>query len=388
MPRPAYFTNCIEIPADKKIPMLRFIVLLIVMANAVQCSTAQREIDLDKKIGQMIMIGFRGVEIDQNHPVVRDIRNFYIGGVVLFDYDVPLDKPVRNVQSPQQVRDLNRKLQAYSDTPLFIAIDQEGGKVARLKPEFGFPRSISAQKLGAINNPDTTRFYARRQAALLQKLNINVNFAPVVDLNTNPENPVIGRLDRSFSADPGRVVRHAGIFIDVYEKHGILPVIKHFPGHGSAWNDSHEGLADVTDTWTTSELRPYEELAAGRELPAVMTAHVFNARLDSLMPATLSKPVIQGILRDRYNFDGVVFSDDMQMKAIRSYYGLETAIFHAIMAGIDVLVFANNSIFDEDIAQKASTIIRKLVEDGKISPQRIDRSYRRIVKVKNSILAE
>jgi len=368
--------------------MLRLIILLLILVNAVQCSTARQEIDLDEKIGQMIMIGFRGLEIDKTHPVARDIRKYHIGGVVLFDYDVPLDKPVRNIQSPQQVRELNRDLQAYGDTPLFIAIDQEGGNVVRLKPEFGFPRMISAQKLGTINNPDTTRFYARRQADLLQKLDINVNFAPVVDLNTNPENPVIGRLKRSFSADPDTVIRHAGIFIDVYEKHGILPVIKHFPGHGSAWNDSHEGLADVTDTWASSELKPYEELAAGREFPAVMTAHVFNARLDSSMPATLSNPIIQGILRDRYNFDGVVFSDDMQMKAIRSYYGLETAILHAIRAGVDVLVFANNSIFDEDIAQKASTIIRELVEDGKISRQRIDRSYRRIMRIKNTLPAD
>lgn len=360
--------------------------LLILLFNSIflfsSCSQPNADPALEQKIGQMLMIGFRGLEAGGQSPVVQDIRKRNIGGVILFDYDVPTESPIRNIKSPEQVARLTSALQQFSSIPLFIAVDQEGGRVARLKPKSGFPETRSARYLGELDNADSTRYYAEKQTALLGSLGINLNFAPVVDLNTNPDNPVIGKLNRSYSADPGIVTRHARIVIQEHLEQGIIPVLKHFPGHGSAWNDSHKGIADVTGTWKPVELNPYRNLIAHDSVPAVMTAHVFNARLDSTWPATLSKPVLTGLLRDSLNFDGLIFSDDMQMQAIRSQYGLETAIKKGINAGIDILVFANNSIFEEDIAERAINITKKLVEEGEISRDRIDRSYNRIMEIK------
>lgn len=333
----------------------------------------------------MINVGFRGFEAPPESPIADIIKNYYIGGVVLFDYDVPTDSARRNIQSPEQLQKLTTQLQRYTDTPLLIAIDQEGGKVARLKEKFGFPASVSAEYLGTLNNPDTTRFYAQRMAKTLKKAGINTNLAPVVDLNTNPQNPVIGSIDRSFSADPKTVVRHAKIYIEELHKHGILTTLKHFPGHGSSEDDSHKGIADVTKTWEKKELAPYKMLIDSGKADIIMTAHIFNGRLDSTYPATLSKPVITGILRDSLGFNRVVMSDDMQMGAIRKYYELKETVRLSIEAGVDILSFANNSVFDPEIAAKAHRIIKELVDDGTISEERINQSYERIIKLKDRI---
>lgn len=340
---------------------------------------------LDIKIGQMLMVGFRGLHIDAQAPIVQDIKKRHIGGVILFDYDVPTHSPLRNIRSAGQVRQLTEDLQRFASTPLFVAIDQEGGKVSRLKTKFGFPPTVTQQYLGKLDNPDSTRFYANRTAELLEKLGINLDFAPDVDLNTNPRNPIIGALGRSYSADPDVVIRNAALTIRAFHRHRILSVIKHFPGHGSSQNDSHLGVVDVTRSWQRRELEPFEALIDSQLVDMVMTAHIFNARLDSSYPATLSKPVITGLLRDSLDYRGVVVSDDLQMGAIRSQYGLETAIEKVLNAGVDILLFANNSVFDEDIASKALRIIHRLVESGDISPERIDRSYRKIIRLKKRI---
>lgn len=333
----------------------------------------------------MLMVGFKGFETEESSHIIRDITEYHLGGVILFDYDVPTGTPERNIQNAEQVMKLIDDLQKISESPLFVAVDQEGGKVARLKPTRGFPATVSAQYLGNLNKPDSTQYHANKQALLLSKLGFNINFAPVVDLNTNPENPIIGKLERSYGADPELVEKHAGIVIDSHFDKNILPVIKHFPGHGSAWNDSHVGMADVTDTWDAIELQPFKNLTSGKNRPGVMTAHVFNEHLDSELPATLSKPVQTNLLRNEIGFKGVLFSDDMQMDAIRSFYGLEFAIKHAILAGVDVLVFANNSVYNPDIVPMATSIIKTLIDDEIISEERIEESYLRIKQAKSSI---
>lgn len=209
-----------------------------------------------------------------------------------------------------------------------------------------------------------------------------MNLAPVVDLNVNPSNPVIGKLDRSFSADPVVVAQQARMVIDAFHQQGIIAALKHFPGHGSSTTDTHKDFTDVTATWSKKELDPYWALIREGYSDPVMTAHVFNARLDSLYPATLSKATIDGLLRKQLGFRGVVLSDDMQMKAIADRYGLEEAIRLAIDAGVDVLIFGNNVSYDPEIASKATSIIRHLVEKGAISPERINESYRRIMTLK------
>jgi beta-N-acetylhexosaminidase len=279
-------------------------------------------------------------------------------------------------------------LQESSEVPLFMAIDQEGGKVNRLKSKYGFPESVTAEYLGNLDNEDSTRFYARTTAEILQKTGFNVNFAPVLDLATNPDNPVIVKYGRSYSADPNLVVKHAGIMIEEHNRQKIITVGKHFPGHGSSKSDTHYGVADVTKSWDKSELIPYKQLTKEGKLPGVMSAHIVNTKLDpSGLPGTLSKPILNGLLREKIGFKGVVFSDDMQMHAITKEFGLEKAIELGINAGLDVIIFSNN-IQDskERTVDVVHKIIRTMVEDGRIPMHRIDQSYERISNLKKSYI--
>lgn len=373
--------------------MKRLIILLTMFTIGLvsnSCSQDKRskeanDLSLDQKIGQMLNIGFRGMAVADSNHIVRDIRQYHLGGVTLFDYDVPRDTAIRNIRSPQQVKQLTQDLQSLAQTPLVIAIDQEGGTVARLKKQNGFPPTVSAQYLGTLDDVDSTRYYARSIGQTLSGLGMNVNLAPVIDLNTNPRNPVIGSLERSFSADPDLVAQHAAVYIKALHKFGVMSVLKHFPGHGSSKKDSHLGVVDVTDTWDQKELIPYRKLINSGTADMVMTAHIFNARWDSTYPATLSRPVITGMLREDLGFEGVVMSDDLMMGAIRKEYGLKTAIKQAILAGVDVLSFANNSIYDPDIVPKAYKMIKELIDEEQIKPDRIDASYQRIMKMKSRL---
>lgn len=343
---------------------------------------APAAVGLDEKIGQMILAGFRGMKLDPGNPILDDIRERHIGGVILFDYDVPSQSPNRNIESPSQLKNLTAALKEASPSPLLIAVDQEGGKVSRLKERFGFPATVSQLSLGTWNDPEATRKAADETAKTLAECGFNINFSPVVDLNVNPENPVIGSRERSFSADPVVVTKHALEVIKAHHARGILTTLKHFPGHGSSKDDSHLGFADVTETWSRAELGPYEKIIEAGLCDTVMTAHIFNSKLDPSLPATLSCRTIDGLLRGDLHFDGVVISDDMQMKAISARYGLEEAVLRAIGAGLDILTFANNSVFDPDVAMSAIGVIKKAVRDGKVGEERIDRSYARIIRLK------
>lgn len=340
---------------------------------------------LDVKIGQMLMVGFRGLKVDKRSMIVEDIRDRYLGAVVLYDYDMVDQKPQRNIESFAQVRKLVSALQAVSPIPLLIAIDQEGGRVCRLKESYGFAPTVSAGYLGGVNNLALTHKHAAEMARTLGQLGINLNLAPVVDLNVNPDNPIIGRLERSFSADPDIVTAHALEFIKAHRQEGVLCAVKHFPGHGSSAADSHLGMVDVTATWSQVELEPYAKIIEQGQADAVVTAHVFNARLDPQYPATLSEPTITGILREQLNYRGVIISDDMQMGAIAEHYGLETAVRAAIQGGCDIILISNNLAYEENIVAQVVAVIKKLVQDGQISEQRIDKSYQRIRQLKSKI---
>jgi beta-N-acetylhexosaminidase len=341
--------------------------------------------DLNLKIGQMLMVGFRGLEINDDSPISKQIKAGIVGGVVLFSRDVALGSQIRNIQSPWQVKRLNDELQSYAKIPLLIAVDQEGGFVARLSPLFGFNETVSQKFLGEADDIYTTTYFGELIADMLSKSGFNQNLAPVVDLDINPESPAIGAIERSFSDKPDVVVRHSKIIIEEHRKKNIITTLKHFPGHGSAGSDSHYGFTDVTDTWQEKELEPYRQLITNNYADVVMTAHVFNSKLDPHYPATLSSKVINGILRTELGFKGVVITDDMNMGAITNHYGLETAIELSINAGADILIFANNLIYEENIAIKAHSIIINLVKKGKISHARINQSYERIMNLKKGI---
>ena len=338
--------------------------------------------ELRRKLAQMVLVGFRGTALEPDNPIVADIRDRGIGGVVLFSYDVALKSPVRNVESPEQVAALNAALAALAAEPLLIAVDQEGGKVARLNPTHGFPPTVSAQALGEQNDPAVTYAAAAQLADTLKAAGTRHNFAPVVDVNTNPDNPVIGAIGRSFSADPAIVSAQAGEFVRAHRDRGITTTLKHFPGHGSSRSDSHLGFVDVTATWQPLELAPYRDLIAQGLVDTIMTAHVYNAQLDPETVATLSQPIITGILREQLGFDGVVFSDDMQMSAIADNYGFAEAVVGTVAAGVDVVVVGNNLSYEPDVAARIIDLLAAAVADGRLSEARIDESYRRIMALK------
>jgi beta-N-acetylhexosaminidase len=339
---------------------------------------------LREKIGQMLLVGFRGLTVAESASIVADIRDRNLGGVLLFDYDTPTATPVRNVASRDQLTALVRGLQAAATTPLIVAIDEEGGKVARLDQRHGFPPTVSEQAMGKRNDLAYTRQQAGALATTLRSVGVNLNLAPVVDLNVNPTNPIIGSLGRSFSADPTVVTAQAGAFIDAHHAVGMACTLKHFPGHGSSTGDTHLGVVDVTTTWSEIELQPFQRLVAGGTVDAVLTAHVFNSTLDPAYPATLSQATVTGILRNRLGYDGLVLSDDMQMGAIRDAFGYEDAVRLAINAGIDVLTIANQQVFEVGIVATTIDLVERLVGEGKISADRIDASWRRIAAFKAS----
>ena len=347
--------------------------------------TPEEEDLLDLWIGQMLTVGFRGTELKDGDPFLQAVRDLHLGGVVLFDRDVPTRSPVRNIVSPQQVRRLTAQLQTVAEVPLLIAIDQEGGQIARLKARHGFSTTPSQAKLGRWDDQERTRSSAKNVGELLASLGINLNFAPVLDLAVNPDNPIIAALERSYGTDPDLVKRHARWTIEEFHRAGVLSAVKHFPGHGASKEDSHLGLPDLTHLWSVTELEPFGSLI-GEQLPdLVMMAHLYNAQWDETYPATLSSAVITDLLRHRLGFEGVVVSDDMTMGAIVQNYSLAESIELAVKAGVDILLFGNNSSYDPQIAHKAFNILRELVEGGTLSRDRIQQSYQRILELKEKL---
>lgn len=332
---------------------------------------------LDVKIGQMILIGFAKAEVDPQ--VLEEIKRGRVGSVIIFEKNIP------KTNSFAALKKIIWTYQKASSIPLIIAIDQEGGKVNRLKDKYGFSRSITAEAMGKNVTMDSVKFYAEATASTLAGLGINVNLAPVVDVAINKDNPVIVKNGRAFSANADTVAWMAAEFIKAHKRFGITTVLKHFPGHGSSMADSHLGVTDVTNTWKAEELIPYQRLIASANADAIMTAHIVNKKLDpKALPGTLSSRIIDSLLRKEMHFEGLVFSDDMQMQAITKEYGLEEAIRLSINAGVDILCFSNNLIGSEErTADKVHGIIRMLVDNGKIKPERIDESFNRIMKVKS-----
>lgn len=370
----------------KRILFLSLLLPILLACNAQSTSdtgvaspvTHNTDVDsLDYDIGMMLMVGFRGALISNgtSHDIVKAIRDSHIGSVILFDYDAPTGQRGRNIRNADQVRLLCRQLRRYNPQ-LIIGIDQEGGRVSRLAERYGFPHFASASYCAASGD-DTLRHYAHLTATTLSSLGINLNFAPVADVNINPDCPVIGRLERSFSADAAEVAHCCRLWIEEQTSEGVASCMKHFPGHGSADGDTHRGLVDVSDSWQREELEPYRVIPEGA---MVMTAHVVNRQLDpSGLPASLS-PVITSYLRDSLAFDGVIITDDLAMGAIVNEYSFEEAVRMAVLAGADLLCISNNgsNTYDPDAAARAAAVIRGMVSDGDVTPERVRQSANKV----------
>lgn len=372
-----------------KIPLLIITLLALCGCNHLPERTTQdgqdslaapvKEYTLDENIGAMLLVGFRGTEVDstRNPEIISALRDYHVGSVILFDYDVPTGKRGRNIKDATQLKALCQQLRAFNPH-LLIGIDQEGGYVSRLSPRYGFPSIPSAKRLGALGE-DSLRHYAHLTATMLSELGIDLDFAPVADVDVNPRCPVIGAIERSFSADAAEVKSCCLRWVEEMNKGGVVSCMKHFPGHGSAKGDTHKGLVDVSDTWQRRELEPYRNLSS--EGLMVMTAHVINRRLDpSGLPASLS-PRITAYLRDTLDFQGVIVTDDLAMGAIVQQYSFEQAVRMAVVAGADLLCLSNNGgSYDPNMVPRAVKVIKQMVEDGTVSAERIAQSADRVRK--------
>ena len=349
-------------------------------------ATYAQELALKKRIGQMLMVGFHGTKAPKESQICKDIQHYHLGSVILFDYN-PVDKnKPKNIATKKQLANLTKQLQACSnDGQLLIAVDQEGGRVQRLKRQYGFygqfPKASDVIKMDQKKIKETYTKMSKE----LKSVGINYDLAPVVDLDINKQNHVIHGLGRSFGKDPKMVADYASTFIDAMHSNGVLTSIKHFPGHGSSVGDTHKGFVDVTNLWQETELEPYRLLKDKAD--TVMVAHVFNQKIDAKYPASLSYKTVTKMLRWRLDYHGVVITDDLQMGAISQKYGLKNTLKLAINAGVDILLIGNQLDPQKVVSTKTLVgTIMALVQSGEVTEKEINKAYHRIQSLKKKLL--
>lgn len=323
---------------------------------------------LEEKVGQLMVIGFGGSSLTQ--PEKERIERIRPGGLILFS---------RNVETPEQLIGLTTELQSNAKVPYFIATDQEGGVINRVT--FSGVVMPGAMAMGAADSKELARKVGRATGEQLASLGINMNFAPVLDVNNNPMNPVIGI--RSFGEDPELVARLGVEYIKGLQDAGVMSAAKHFPGHGDTSVDSHLDLPKVDfdmDRLSQVELVPFRA-AADAGVDAIMSAHIVFRALDKTgRPATLSRPILTGLLRDEIGFDGIVVTDDLEMKAISNNFGAEAGVL-AIQAGADLVLVSHTGKTQDAVYDS----LLQAVRDRKITEERIDESVRRILRAKHKL---
>lgn len=324
---------------------------------------------LDEKIGQMILSGFNGTCFNKELNTL--INDFKVSGVILFSKNIEDSKQLKKLTS--DIIDTNQGI------PLFISIDEEGGRVSRLPKDI--KKFESSKSIGDRGDEKYAYENGREIGEILKKYNINMNFAPVLDIYSNPKNTVIG--DRAFG-DNEKVVSSVGIAtMKGLRDENIIPVVKHFPGHGDTEIDSHLGLPIVEKNLkqlNELELIPFNKAIENR-VGAVMVSHILIKEIDDKYPATLSYTLINDILRNDMKFENIVITDDMLMKAITDYISIEEASVKSIKAGADIILIGS------DINKTKSVIerIKLAVANNEISEERIDKSVYRILKQKETL---
>lgn len=342
---------------------------------------------LEEMIGQMIIVGFHGTKAsDPEVKIAMDqAKSGQISGVIFFGY---------NIENPEQIKRLTQEFSELSPPhKLLIAVDQEGGKVKRLNSKNGHKNFLSAKEVAKSMSPEEAQNYYLEMADMIKEAGFNCNFGPVVDLDAGC--PVIGSIDRAYDNDANAVVNYASSFISAHDNRRVVTALKHYPGHGYASSDSHKGMVDITDTYRQLERVPFKQLIKNGKAKMVMTAHLVNRKVSGGVPATLSPTVVTEWLRNEDNFKGVVISDDLHMGAIGQHYSLDKIVINAINAGVDMLLFSNNVMAaggvkdfgaDASLAVKIHGIIIRAIAEGKIDPNRIFESYKRISAMKSENL--
>jgi beta-N-acetylhexosaminidase len=323
--------------------------------------------------GQMIMAGFEGTTLT---PETEDlIRKHHVGGLILFS---------RNYENPEQLHTLIRDLQDVAAStptglPLFISVDQEGGRVARLTEPFTKYPPLCC--VGHAQSEDLAYRFGQSLAVELADVGINMDYAPVLDVHTNPDNPIIG--DRAIASDPETVAKLASSFIEGFRDKGMIPVGKHFPGHGDTHVDSHLDLPTVkrdAATLEAVELVPFRDTIA-QGLEVIMTAHVIYTAWDEKNTATFSKIILQDILRKKLGFQGVIMSDDLEMKAVEKYFPFDAFPRMGIEAGLDMFLICNS-------VEKVRALHNQFAKDvgkGTIPIAPIQQSVERILRLKKNL---
>lgn len=360
-------------------PVLPRAAAILALLAALAASPAGAQ-SLEAMAGQMIMVGFAGNSASDASvkAVAKEIAAGDLGGVMFLK---------TNVASKKAVVAMNAMFRAANPAlPPFISLDQEGGAVERLTAAVGFPEMPSAKDVAAANTPEAAKALYAAQAQAIAQWGFNLNFAPVADLSINPDNQVIAKFGRAFSADADKVAAYDAAVIDAHHAAGLLTSLKHFPGHGSSTADSHEGYVDITRSWQDAELTPYRKLIAGGYQDFVMVGHLIHKQVDpSGEPSSLSKVWIEDVLRGQLGFRGVVISDDLEMGAIRKHYSLEETVVKAVEAGMDVLLFSNTAKARASLGDEVRAIIVKHAEADPAFRARVETAYGRIVALKARI---
>lgn len=316
---------------------------------------------LYRDCARLFMVGFPGTRIDADLAALMDDG---IYGAILFK---------RNVGTAQETATLCRELKLRAGRPFILSVDQEGGRVARLRGA-PFTALPPMRELGQRGDARLVERVGRLLAHELRAVGFDWDFAPVLDVDTNPANPVIG--DRSFSRDAEEVARLGVALARGLEAGGIASCGKHFPGHGDTTTDSHltlPRLAHDLERLRRVELVPFRAFAQAR-LASLMTAHVLFDALDKGVPATMSERVLTGVLREELGFDGVLVSDDLEMKAIADHYTVEEAAVQGTLAGVDLFLVCHQA----DVQRRAIEAVVKAVESGRIPRERITEAHRRL----------
>ncbi|HEX8940427.1 MAG TPA: glycoside hydrolase family 3 N-terminal domain-containing protein [Candidatus Limnocylindrales bacterium] len=330
---------------------------------------------LEQIVAGLLVVGFRGLSL-ADAPWLRDGLATGLGGVILFDRDQQAGGE-RNIRSPAQVAALVAEIRAAAGARhVWVAVDQEGGIVTRLGPSHGFPPLASEAAVGQ-GTIAGARAWAAGLASTLATAGIDLDFAPVVDLDVNPASPAIGALGRSFSADPARVAELATIEIEALRAKGVRSTLKHFPGIGSSTGNTDFGVVDVTATWSRTELEPFSRLIAARTADMVMVGHVFQRGLDPQWPASLSPAVVGGLLRGELGWGGPVVTDDLQAAGITRLVGADEAVVRALAAGDDLLLFANQQVYDPGVVGRVVAAVGRAVAAGQLTEAAVRAAWTR-----------